>query len=147
MEADVMLFTPENARKVMHSKKTMTRRIISRYEMFYADKDTPPTVYVKCPDGKQRIKWQVGRTYAVQPGRGKASIGRVKLLGLFRERLQDISDADVCAELGVAADIRMGRGWLRNAFAELWDSINKMPGTRYLDNPKVNALTFELVEG
>ena len=44
------------------------------------------------------MKWQVARTYAVQPGRGKKSVGRIRITKIRRERLGDISDEDCFAE-------------------------------------------------
>lgn len=49
-------------------------------------------------DGNYRLKWQVGRTYAVQPGRGKAAIGRIRITAIRKERVQDITEEDAFAE-------------------------------------------------
>jgi len=45
-------------------------------------------------------------------------------------------------------EICYGRGWIEppsEAYAELWDSINTRPGTRWADNPFVWVITFEVV--
>lgn len=120
-----------------------------------------------------RIKWQVGRTYAVQPGRGKPAVGRIRITAIRQERLQDITPQDAAAE-GIeketcfsckgtgrltdyvesediteittwACDDCDGTGWYSpvEAYAYLWDSIYTKPGTRWADNPLVWVLEFE----
>ena len=43
-------------------------------------------------------RYQVGKTYAVQPGRGKKSVGRIEITNIRREDVRCISDEDVQAE-------------------------------------------------
>ena len=46
-----------------------------------------------------RLLYEVGRTYAVQPGRGKRSLGRIRLRGIRREeRAGNIAQGDARAE-------------------------------------------------
>jgi hypothetical protein len=110
----------------------------------------------------RRLRWQVGKTYAVQPGRGKHSLGRIRITEIRRERLQDISVEDVEAEgvcvvdgmpLVLAPSLRSDEALDKLAlmvahrlFSELWDSINTKKGTRWADSPDVWVLVFELVE-
>lgn len=140
-----MLFTPENAVKVLDCKKTMTRRTVKDNERAIRGWiDGAYRIYGvntedKDPRGKGRIKWMVGRTYAVQPGRGKPAIGRIRLLSIRKEPLQDINLADVIAEGGpfgysAAYD---------EDYGALWDSINSK-GNQWRDNLDVWVLTFEL---
>lgn len=140
-----MQFTRENAEKVMAGTKTQTRRPVKNGEKFYSSFLGLPA---KVIDANGRIKWQEGRTYSVQPGRGKSGIGKIRLIHIERERLQDITGGDCIAE-GIAAtpgkslwheDIQ-----LKLAYFRLWDSIYPN-GQRVGDNPLVNALTFEKVE-
>jgi hypothetical protein len=97
----------------------------------------------------ERLKWEVGRDYAVQPGRGQKAIGRIRLLEIRQERLQDIDEAGAEAE-GVAL-----QAWAADSYhqfprtagyAHLWDSIHTNRGERWDDNPTVWVLRFELVE-
>lgn len=96
-----MLFTPENATKIMQGKKTQTRRLINplefcsgtgvgqRKEIYavWVQAKSPihkPGAYVRAPliilERMNRLKWAVGqgyfqdKTYAVQPGRGKPAL-------------------------------------------------------------------------
>lgn len=87
-----------------------------------------------------RLKWRVGRTYAVQPGRGQKAVARILITGIRRERVCDISEADVRAEGCVATEQHPIQ-----AFADLWDSIHTKPGTRWEDAVTVWVLEFELV--
>jgi hypothetical protein len=74
----------------------------------------------------------------------------LRVTNVRAERLQDISDADICAELGCPLDYP-GPGPapyqrnLRGAFAGLWDSINAKRGYTWTSNPWVWAITFERV--
>ena len=89
----------------------------------------------------RNIKWRVGNSYAVQPGRGKPCYIhdnkplRVKILSIPCEWLRDISMLDAWDE---------GVGGVTQ-YAQLWDSINKLPGTRWTDNPQVWVIKFEVL--
>ena len=107
-----------------------------------------------CP---HRIKWQVGRTYAVQPGRGKKAVGRIRITKIRRERLQHIDINGVLAEGISLEEIKNWQGKdhpesfmhfspAQRAFQGLWDSIYRKP-YRWKDNPDVWVLEFELAEG
>ena len=107
----------------------------------WADKPSSSWYVATILDKHGRIKWQVGRRYAIQPGQGKFGIGSFLCTSLRSERLQDISRNDVVAE-GIA-QYTFAKGCLsddppdpRWAFIELWDSIHKK-GERWADNPKV----------
>lgn len=140
-----MIFTPENAQKIMAGTKWVTRRILKDNEYLEWEnvEYATPTVY-RITNGRAYVKWQVGRTYAVCPGRGKRAIGRIKIIGLSQEELQSIMDEDVIAE-GIPPSI-LGIGGREAAFRRLWDSINKAPGTRWGDDPDVFRIEFEVIE-
>lgn len=63
---------------------------------------------------------------------------RIRITAIRRERLQDISEADVRAE-GVESVESV------EAYRVLWDSINTRKGTRWQDCPDVWVLSFEVV--
>jgi len=75
-------------------------------------------------------------SYAVQAGRGQPQLGRFRITAIRRQRLQDITDDDAIME-GVF-NIHP-----RQAFAALWDGINKKRSDRWEANPAVWALTIE----
>lgn len=138
-----MLFTPSNAKLVMTGAKTNTRR-----EKKPGDVAITKDGQIVSVERNKRLLWEVERSYAVQPGRGKPSIGRIWLTEIRQQSLQDISEADICAELGCPAQWP-GPGPepykrnLRAVFATLWDSINGK-GHRWNDNRTVWALTIKL---
>lgn len=85
---------------------------------------------------RERKKYEIGDTYAVQPGRGKRAVGRIRVTGLRVERVQAITEADAQAE-GVES---------AQAYAALWDAIHSKRGERWSDNPLVVVIQFELVK-
>ncbi len=72
-----MIFQPEHIKMIQDGTKTQTRR-------------------------SKRGTYQVGRTYAVQPGRGKRGVSglRIEILGIQREWLSHISVKDAWREGG-----------------------------------------------
>ena len=68
-----MIFKPELARKVLDGTKTQTRR-------------------------KLPCRYQVGRWYKVQPGRGKPHVGHIHVTGRRHERLWAVRDLDAQLE-------------------------------------------------
>jgi len=138
-----MIFTPHHVRLILESRKTQTRRLYvqgdSLKQRFDIDLRSRRRVDVLplTITNNGRIRWQVGKTYALQPGRGKSAVGRIRITAIRTEFLQDIGEQDAIAE-GMA-------GWAD--YALVWDSINTRKGTRWADNPAVWVLTFEVVEG
>lgn len=162
--------------EILSGQKTQTRRVVKPSEFVYQHGNQTPdgiwaidTVFtlIDNPEKheyKDRIKWKVGRTYAVVPKRGKPGARwagtphgplwgnrdfaamlpeyvwqplRIRITAIRQERLQDITEADAKAE-GVA-DVA--------AYCELWESINgKTPGARWDANPLCWVLTFEVVK-
>ena len=115
-------------------------------------------LWVHGPSG--RVKWMIGRTYAIQTGRGIKAIGRFELLAIRQEPLQDITPDDVEAE-GVdvqsvlpspahPAAQKGGDALIRfmahHEFAKLWNSINKRKGKRWAANPDVWVHTMRVVK-
>lgn len=120
-----IMFAPDMLALVLSGKKTQTRRKVSAkdtIEAEYLDYHSTPiggsdngvsvvTSYytrthshyvnrAKCGlvHHNNRTHWRVGNTYAVQPGRGKKSVGRIRLTTIRLERFCDISQADAIAE-------------------------------------------------
>lgn len=95
---------------VLTGKKSQTRRLVGASDAArYADDGSIAAVIV---GGRQ--KWTVGKTYAVQPARGKPQVARIEVTELRREIVAHISDADALAE-GFAS---------RDAFLDTWQSIH-----------------------
>jgi len=86
--------------QVLDGTKTQTRRPVKPNEYAihvgpgYAELD----VQAVLTKPRHAHKWVVGRTYAVQPGRGQKSKGRIRVKAIRRERLGDIRLADCLAE-------------------------------------------------
>lgn len=96
-----MQFQPELAALILAGRKTQTRR---PFIPFNRETRLGDTVIENCwlkiaqVNRNLRLKWRVGETYAVQPGRGKPTIARIRLLRIRREDVRDISFADALSE-------------------------------------------------
>ncbi len=110
---------------LLSGRKTQTRRVTKAGESTIPADDRIVAVQTH-----GREKYRVGKTYAVQPSRNEASVARIRLLGIKRERAGDASLADAQAE-GYAS---------REAFFAQWQTIH---GVDSLDRA-VWVLTFEL---
>lgn len=103
-----MIFSPRMLALVLAGTKTQTRR--------------KPTTH-----------YQVGRSYAIQPGRGEPAVGRVLVKAVHAERLGDICDVDARAE-GFSG---------RRDFLDYWQELH---GEVDLAQ-EVTVVEFALVEG
>ena len=134
---------------ILEGKKWETRRPVKPGERTLFSDDTN-TLMVLGANG--RIKWEQGKTYAIQPGRGQKAVARRKLLAIRQERLQDISFDDLVAEgMEVDAsefddpcDVYDEFQNAQQEYEKLWDKINARKGTRWDENPMVWVLTFEV---
>ena len=137
-----MIFKDKLCQKVLDGTKTQTRRLMKNDEYVWVGSNTS---IVEVCDSNNRLKWHVGNTYAVQPGRGKRAVGRILLTKIGRGFIQNISPADIIAE-GISTTLRgyAAETHLYSQFRELWDSIHPK-GKRWKDNPEVWVLEFELV--
>lgn len=114
-----MIFTPDNMEKILRGEKTETRRVAR----VTAAGDVIQTMYL------------AGRTYPLQPGRGKRRVGRVEVEGVRLERAGEIPPDSVQRE-GFAT---------RRAFIEyvarLWNTTPEAAAER-----QVWAIRFRVVE-
>lgn len=113
--------------QVISRQKTQTRRVAGMNEV--AIRSHHNRIVAVMHNGRE--KWRVGRTYAVQPGRGRRQIARIRVVRIRSERLSRISQADARAE-GFAD---------RREFMRTWERIHG-PGSREC---RVWVLEFELV--
>jgi hypothetical protein len=72
-----MIFKPRLVRLILAGKKTQTRR--------------PRR-------GEEECRYQVGRSYAVQPGRGMESVGRILITDVREELLHELTQPDAIRE-------------------------------------------------
>jgi hypothetical protein len=109
---------------VLSGAKTQTRRLVKAGESLTADGTCI------CAASGRKL-YQVGRTYAVQPGRGKRAVARIRIVGLRHESLGDISAEDARAE-GFSSP---------SAFLEAWRAIH---GARTSLSAEVWIIAFRL---
>lgn len=149
--------------KVLDGSKTQTRRIRFPYdlavqlwkydwnlpwEFTWSDDRQQALIKQRYIESANILLKKHCITLPIIPGRRKRSVGRIHVINVRWEWLQDIDIKDIYAEgiepaplVGREATIMMER----YAFAALWDDINKKPGTRFADGPRVFAFTFKLV--
>ena len=128
-------------RYVLDSTKTQTRRLKKSGDYIHV---IGPLFQEVIRNG--RLLWRVGRTYAIQPSRGKKAVGRIVLNAIRKEQLQDISAEDCIAE-GLISHHREHAAVadLKQQFKMLWNGIHTLKGQRWNDNPEVWILEFDLV--
>ena len=130
--------------QVLDGTKTQTRQLVQPGDF------CPLMIEDNCigVERNGRLLWQIGNTYAIQPGRSKKAVGRICITGIRRKQLQDISFNDMLCEgypialFGYAGNFDKNPT-VRDWFISLWDSINAKEGTRWADSPDVWVLTFE----
>lgn len=136
-----MLFKPELLTKVLSGEKTQTRRIAKDDEgMLYGRVGSMCSDIEEYIDGYprmgvsyiKRVRFEIGKTYAVQPGRGKVQQGRIKITNIRTDWLTAITEAEARAE-GFAS---------RDEFFAAWDRINGAGNRRVM----VWVLDFEVVK-
>lgn len=165
--------------KVLSGEKTQTRRIVKpktvfpsnmrstdntdgdwmwHGKVFTASACKPGTGYWGLGYTEARIKYEVGKTYAVQPGRGKKAVARIRILSIRREDVREISGQDVKAE-GFDNRVAFMNVWLQMHDPEIYEIyrdyrfphqeykqaapfLRSRPAERY----DAWALTFEVVK-
>ncbi|HLC05569.1 MAG TPA: hypothetical protein VJK02_21225 [Anaerolineales bacterium] len=141
-----MIFRNALAQAILAGRKSQTRRIARKGELLSRNGHGHPAVVVPGPNGS-RIRYQVGNVYAVQNGRGLKAIGRIRLMSISSEHLQEISPIEAAME-GVEPDYMPSPWGLQPAylppFRRLWDRIHPKRPERWEDDPLVWALTFKL---
>lgn len=143
--------------QVLDGTKTQTRRLVGEGEepnSWRQGGENDPTInevivrskYDERYDlWKWRAKYVVGKTYAIQPGRGKKAVGRILVTTIRKQRLQDISDEDAGKETGIRVPPYGDNA--RFTFLHLWNEVhNGTKGALWEDNPEVWVLEFELVQ-
>lgn len=158
-----MIFSNGLDDKVRDGTKTQTRRLRDRSRHVTQTREGKIVAVLTRTTKWPRKLWVVGRTYAIQSGRGKKGNGRFRILKIRKESLQDISEKDAKAE-GVSLRDLYGLDYIpgfrklsddrwfmdkqrvsgyRGAFAQLWDKIHRK--LDWLANPPIWVLEFELV--
>jgi len=119
-----MLFSHTHE-QVLDGSKVLTTRLVApgdRYETHPISREI-----VRVMDAGGRVKYEVGKSYAAQPGRGKEAVCRIRIKRILKNRLRDMTNEMVEQEglplrawAGVAGEQEPGTA----AFAELWDSMH-----------------------
>ncbi len=144
-------FTPINLLAVLQGKKTETRRLLKGGRVLNIDgllhrraghqirldkplDDQTPIYATRIVSPIGTLKYAVGKTYAITPGRGKKGVGRVLVKQLTIEPLFQIDQASVDREC-------FGR--TPTEYIQRFQALYNKP-ERW--NPMVVAIRFELVE-
>lgn len=72
-----------------------------------------------------------------------------KVLAVYPERLQDITDEDAVAEgtlVGICVPTTWYEGKSRNLYSEWWAELHRKPGTQWEDNPWIWKYALEPVD-
>ena len=134
---------------VVSGQKTQTRRLAQEGDIASIDESNPNrpiSKVIRTADaGVPKTLYEVGKTYSVQPGVAKKTVGNIRLTAIRRERLQDLSEADALKEFPVTsseANVTDAQ-WALKTFKETWNTMVSSSGARWEDNPEVWVLEFE----
>jgi uncharacterized protein YhfF len=83
--------------KVLAGRKTQTRRLAGDSDRLWTV-DIDAGLSEKALKRGNRTKWQTGRSYSVQPGRGQKAIGRIRLLDIRYQHLGNVTEEEARAE-------------------------------------------------
>lgn len=157
--------------RVLTGEKTQTRRLVKQQtvpshdgkegntdgEWLYTPPGGKPTVFFSkpCKPGTgfwglpytpARAKWVVGRTYAVQPGRGKKQVGRILLTEIRREDVREISFDDVRRE-GFVSKVQFFEVWMQMHDKEAWewwcDADDYAQDRKYFNDGSSRSLIYD----
>ena len=132
---------------VLDGKKTQTRRPVHSGDAAVLDETNTITQVTRTGDfGPPKVLFEVGQRYSVQPGVAKKTVGKIKVVAIRREHLQDISEADALQEAPVDSsgnDLADPQLALK-AFKEAWNNKYTKPGQCWDDNPEVWVVEFKL---
>lgn len=152
--------------KVISGEKTQTRRIVKPKEFsnewgLGGENDEtinevlmPRTKVDKYGMTLPRNVYLLGKTYAVQPGRGKKQIARIRLKCIRLEDVREISDEDVKAE-GFKSKTAFWSVWCKMHDKDTWDSqyelirpdfVKGYIAHRPTEQYQAWVLTFEVVK-
>jgi hypothetical protein len=126
-----MQFHEDMVAAILAGSKTQTRRPFQPYDV--VKRGGPPFAEIQSVRRKGYLLWQVGKTYAVCPGRGKRGVGRILVKRIRDEWMSTISEEDALAE-GFPS---------RLAFIERWRT---MYGNDYPASGWIWVIEFELVK-
>ncbi len=88
-----MIFRPDLVEKILAGEKTETRRWL---------------------DPNRECRYRAGRSYAVQPGRGRRAVGRIRIKEVYPSTLWHV-DEDVARREGFGS---------REAFEKYWRGLH-----------------------
>jgi hypothetical protein len=117
--------------KVLLAEKRQTRRIAKPNEKLCSEKGLTGDHIFVCA-GSRKV-YEVGKSYAVQPNRGKKAVAHIVITGIRREAVRAISEQDAQAE-GFAS---------RAEFLAAWRVIH---GQKASLNKIVWVIEFDLLE-
>lgn len=127
--------------QILAGQKTETRRKMETTVYDYALAPSLPLLialyrvvplYTVYRDSK--VLYRIGQEHAVVPGRGKRSVGRVRITGLRLEAVGEIDEPSAQAE----------GGYTPAEYEALWRKIHTYKGTYYGGHVRI-AIRFELV--
>jgi len=116
--------------KVLSAKKWQTRRLIKPKEKLCLEEALFGNYSFVRASGNRKV-YEVGKSYAVQPNRGKKAVARIVITGIRREPVRAITEQDARAE-GFSS---------RQDFLATWRAIH---GQKTSLNRIVWVIEFEL---
>ena len=132
-------------KQVLSRDKTQTRRVTKPGDELRRSNDGIPYIYNTI---SKRIRYCAGRDYAVQPGRSKHGLGKIRITDVRMEKLLDMNVEDAMAE-GILPEGTtrpdLPTEYLRG-FIIYWEQLYGSTDNAWKHNPRVVVLKFKLIE-
>lgn len=131
--------------QVLSRDKTQTRRLKKPGDELRRTDGGIPYIYNTIT---KRIRYCGGRDYAVQPGRSKHGLGKIRITDIRMEKLQKMSLMDAMAESILPEGTTrpdLPTEFIRG-FVQTWQRLYLGTPNEWTKNPEVIVLEFELVE-
>lgn len=120
-----MIFTPKHAQMSLDGRKTETGRVRwPEHGTTTVERDGKAVILAVWEDSRRsysnmirRTIYRVGKTYSVCPGRGKKSIGRIRILEIRERARLDEVDAETAQREG---------GYTKESYYELCHTMQSL---------------------
>lgn len=83
---------------VLSGRKTRTCRVVKGGDAVTTNGNGEIVQVLSYKNGRSRVRWQVGDTYAVQPQRTAKAIARIRITAIEKRDVRELTDVEIAEE-------------------------------------------------